>query len=156
MAMRGSNVGNFSHEFDDYPLDVTTFRIATDKYNYGAKGSFLFFDRMYELVYVDDDFLTRFCKSTRMRTEYAKLVLELIGETVSRWGVSYDVSDVILHETVKLRRHQTHNSELCGVYRSEKMCITITPSTLYSDEFFDNFSIQVALVNKDGRLVVIS
>lgn len=119
-----------------------------------AETDWLFFCNEDYLFYVDKVFLNKFCQNTRMRIDNAKSVLEAIGKNISAAGVSYEVAMQLLSEVQHLRRHGTSDNIPCGIYRSQKLRIKITPTKEEYEDYFYNHNIDIVFV-KDGRLLVI-
>ena len=152
-----ADLGNLG-SYDDFDgrLDTIVYCGKTGYCRFFRESKDLaFFNNGDCLFYVDEPFLTEFCKKTRMRINHAKTLLsDVIGEKISMAGVSDEVAMQLLPEVKQLRRHGMSDDILCGVYRSEKLLIKITPTKEVYDEFVYNFNIEIVFV-KDGRLLVI-
>lgn len=153
-----TDLGNYGSCTDfDGRLDDVVYCGDTDccRFFHKSETDLAFFNNVDCLFYVDETFLKEFCMKTRMRFDDAKTLLrDVIGEKISMAGVSYEVAMQLLPEVKRLRRHGMSDDILCGVYRSEKLRIKITPTKEVFDEFVYNFNIEIVFV-KDGRLLVI-
>lgn len=152
-----ADLGNYGSCFDfDGRLEDVVYCGETDNCRFFQKAEtdWLFFSNEDYLFYVDKTFLNEFCKNTRMRIDDAKRMLNDVGKNISAAGVSYEVAIQLLPEVKQLRRHGMSDDILCGVYRSEKLRIKITPPNEGYDDYFYNRNIDIVFV-KDGKRLVI-